>query len=86
MDKDGHIMHIDFGFLLSSAPGKGIKFEQAPFKMTDEYVDCLGGAKSDAFPGQKKLSQGGCPNLGPREARVAPGGAWGAPSWTLGGP
>ena len=27
MDKAGHIMHIDFGFLLSSAPGKGIKFE-----------------------------------------------------------
>ena len=49
MDKDGHIMHIDFGFLLSSAPGKGIKFEQAPFKMTEEYVDCLGGINSDAF-------------------------------------
>jgi len=27
MDKDGHLMHIDFGFLLSSAPGKGLKFE-----------------------------------------------------------
>lgn len=49
MDKEGHLMHIDFGFLLSSAPGKGLKFESAPFKMTDEYVDCLGGVKSEAF-------------------------------------
>ena len=34
IDKDGHIIHIDFGFLLSNAPGKGIKFEKAPFKFT----------------------------------------------------
>ena len=27
IDIEGHIMHIDFGFLLSNAPGKGIKFE-----------------------------------------------------------
>jgi len=42
-------MHIDFGFLLSSAPGKGIQFEKAPFKLTEEYVSCLGGVKSEAF-------------------------------------
>jgi len=24
LDIEGHIMHIDFGFLLSNAPGKGI--------------------------------------------------------------
>jgi len=34
MDVEGHITHIDFGFLLSSAPGKGVKFETAPFKLT----------------------------------------------------
>lgn len=27
VDIAGHIMHIDFGFLLSNAPGKGLKFE-----------------------------------------------------------
>lgn len=36
VDIEGHIMHIDFGFLLSNAPGKGIKFETAPFKLTLE--------------------------------------------------
>ena len=42
-------MHIDFGFLLSNAPGKGIKFEQAPFKLTWEMVEVLGGNKSKRF-------------------------------------
>ena len=30
---DGHMMHIDFGFLISIAPGN-ITFETAPFKLT----------------------------------------------------
>ena len=34
LDIEGHLMHIDFGFLLSNAPGKGLKFETAPFKLT----------------------------------------------------
>ena len=34
IDIEGHVLHIDFGFLLSNAPGKGIKFESAPFKLT----------------------------------------------------
>lgn len=33
IDIQGHILHIDFGFLLSNAPGKGVKFETAPFKL-----------------------------------------------------
>jgi phosphatidylinositol kinase/protein kinase (PI-3 family) len=49
VDITGHIMHIDFGFLLSNAPGKGIKFEQAPFKLTGEMVEVLGGIKSKKF-------------------------------------
>ena len=36
IDIEGHIMHIDFGFFLSNAPGKGVQFEQAPFKLTAE--------------------------------------------------
>jgi phosphatidylinositol 4-kinase len=43
IDIEGHVIHIDFGFLLSNAPGKGVALEQAPFKLTQEMVDVLGG-------------------------------------------
>lgn len=43
VDIEGHILHIDFGFLLSNAPGKGMQFEAAPFKFTQEMLDVLGG-------------------------------------------
>ena len=33
IDYEGHIIHIDFGFLLTISPG-GINFENAPFKLT----------------------------------------------------
>ena len=46
IDSEGHIMHIDYGFILSIAPGKGLKFEKAPFKFKSEYLDLLGGASS----------------------------------------
>jgi len=36
------MIHIDFGFLLGTSPG-GINFESAPFKLTKEYVDLMGG-------------------------------------------
>ncbi|OMJ79584.1 hypothetical protein SteCoe_20393 [Stentor coeruleus] len=49
MDKSGHIIHIDFGFMLSNAPGKGMKFEKAPFKLTDEFENLLGGRRSNFF-------------------------------------
>ena len=37
IDKEGHVVHIDFGFLLTHAPGQGIEFEAAPFKMTSSF-------------------------------------------------
>ena len=43
MDDEGHILHIDFGFLLSNAPGQGLRFEKAPFKLTYEMLEVLGG-------------------------------------------
>jgi phosphatidylinositol 4-kinase len=46
IDIEGHIFHIDFGFLLSNAPGKGLKFESAPFKLNTELVEVLGGDHS----------------------------------------
>ncbi len=39
---DGHIVHIDFGFILQTSPG-GWGFESAPFKLTQEYVDLMDG-------------------------------------------
>lgn len=49
IDIEGHVLHIDFGFLLSNAPGKGIKFESAPFKLTQEMLEVMGGENSDKF-------------------------------------
>jgi phosphatidylinositol kinase/protein kinase (PI-3 family) len=49
LDIEGHLFHIDFGFLLSNAPGKGIKFESAPFKLNIELVEVLGGDRSQEF-------------------------------------
>ena len=49
IDSEGHIVHIDYGFLLSNAPGKGLKFEQAPFKLTTEFVNVLGGEKGKYY-------------------------------------
>jgi len=54
LDNLGHIIHIDFGFLLSIAPGKGLKLEKAPFKFTTEYLDVLGGLQSKTFKQFKK--------------------------------
>ncbi|KAA8893022.1 phosphatidylinositol 4-kinase-like protein PIK1 [Sphaerosporella brunnea] len=48
IDNQGHIIHIDFGFMLSNSPGS-VGFESAPFKLTQEYVDVMGGVDSDAF-------------------------------------
>ena len=55
IDNEGHLIHIDFGFLLSNAPGKGLKFENAPFKLSNDMVDCLGGVKGKYFDSFRKL-------------------------------
>ena len=55
IDNEGHLVHIDFGFLLSNAPGKGLKFENAPFKLSKDMVECLGGHDGKYFSEFKKL-------------------------------
>eukprot|EP01135_Chromosphaera_perkinsii_P011664 Nk52_evm2s2473 gene=Nk52_evmTU2s2473 len=45
---DGHIVHIDFGFMLSNSP-KNLGFETAPFKLTQEFVEVMGGTDSDMY-------------------------------------
>ncbi|KAG0035842.1 phosphatidylinositol-4- kinase [Podila clonocystis] len=41
IDDEGHIIHIDFGFILDISPG-GINFESSPFKLTTEMVQIMG--------------------------------------------
>jgi len=41
LQRDGHLVHIDFGFFLSIAPG-GITFESAPFKLTRDFYELVG--------------------------------------------
>ena len=59
IDKEGYLTHIDFGFLLSNAPGKGLKFEQAPFKLSRDMVENLGGDKGHYFEQFRKLLKKG---------------------------
>jgi hypothetical protein len=54
IDNMGHIIHIDFGFMLSNSPGS-MGFEAAPFKLTQDYVDVLGGVGAPAFEEFKTL-------------------------------
>ncbi len=45
LDKAGHVIHIDFGFMLSNSPGS-VGFEAAPFKLTQEYYELMGGSQT----------------------------------------
>lgn len=54
LDSDGHLIHIDFGFMFSNAPG-GINFESSPFKFTQDYLDVMGGVDSQMFEYFKSL-------------------------------
>ena len=55
---DGHLIHIDFNFMLSTSPG-GINFESSPFKLTREYLEVMDsddtGMASEAFNYYKVL-------------------------------
>ncbi|KAF8636645.1 hypothetical protein AX17_003453 [Amanita inopinata Kibby_2008] len=58
LDREGHLIHIDFGFILSNTPGN-IGFEAASFKFPFEYLEVLGGAGSAPYIEFKRLFREG---------------------------
>lgn len=50
IDRQGHIMHIDFGFILGIAPGGAFSLEKdVAFKLTIEMVELMGGHESEHY-------------------------------------
>lgn len=50
IDDNGHIIHIDFGFIFEISPANNLRFEKAEFKLLSDMVNVMGGTKdSDAF-------------------------------------
>lgn len=60
--RTGEVNHIDFGFFLATSPG-WFTFESAPFKLSQELINVLGGLKSDTFNYYKTLVYLGAQSL-----------------------
>lgn len=50
LDTAGHVIHIDFGFVLGIAPGGNFSLEMStPFKLTEEMIEVMDGLRSSLF-------------------------------------
>jgi phosphatidylinositol 4-kinase len=49
IDKYGHIIHIDFGFIFDISPANNMKFEKAAFKLTKEMLKIMGSTNSESY-------------------------------------
>lgn len=50
IDTQGHVIHIDFGFVFGLAPGKAFSMEaRVPWKLNKEMVEVMGGLKSPYY-------------------------------------
>jgi len=50
LDTQGHVIHIDFGFVFGIAPGGSFSLEMStPFKLTEEMLAVMGGISSPLF-------------------------------------
>jgi len=72
LDAEGHIIHIDFGFMLSKKQIRllNVNFEAAPFKLTQEFIDVMGGTNSSSFKTYKHLMQKGYRKLRKRHYKL----------------
>jgi len=69
--RDGSLFHIDYGFMLQSAPGRGIKMETPiPFKLSAEMVKVMGGPGSKVFKRFKKKMVDGLLRLHNQSAKL----------------
>lgn len=48
IDGEGHMVHVDFGFLFEIGPG-GMKFEPFSFKLSLEFIEVMGGDASQGY-------------------------------------
>lgn len=55
LDTRGRITHIDFGFVMGMAPGNEFSMERAPFKLTKEYVEVMGGFEDECYKEFERL-------------------------------
>mmetsp|Transcript_6690 Transcript_6690/g.7580 ORF Transcript_6690/g.7580 Transcript_6690/m.7580 type:complete len:1193 (+) Transcript_6690:124-3702(+) len=48
-DLFGNLIHIDFGFAFGMNVGHEFTMERAPFKLTEEYVEVMGGTNDECY-------------------------------------
>ena len=49
VDNAGHIVHIDYGFILGISPGGNLGFENAAFKLTSDMIALMDGQDSSLY-------------------------------------